>query len=132
MKQAKTFIAYIIILYACLFLIDYLKATIFLQYHHALLVKLKTIVLIVYGVLIMRITLLRSLFKFFLYCYGMLWGGYFLVKLISSIHYINSPTQSSIIENYFFYTQIETPLPFIIFWFVFYAYFKRKDTVMLV
>jgi hypothetical protein len=131
MKPGKVFF-YFAIFYACLLLLDWLKATIFLVHFHSAILKLKEIILVGGGLLLMKITLpSKKAFTAFALIYSILLVIYYLLKVL--IHYAphgTAETISNILNQYLLYTELMTPLPFIIYWIVVKVYEEQNKKVI--
>jgi hypothetical protein len=126
MKPVRV-ILYFLVFYICLLILDWLKGIIFPIYHHGLFVRIKTVTLIVGGILIMRYTLSKKVFNKFAAIYIILWLIYFLLELF--VHY-GPGIMSELLIQYLFYTQLMTPLPFIIYWIVATAYEEQSKKAL--
>lgn len=106
-----------ILFYGCLFLIDWLKATVFAVQYHDFFAWFKTFFLVGGGITIMFLSLPKPLFKTFLAVYLSMWFIYFVLKkMLAYTHLFSSEKQALLADQYVHFTQILTPLPFIIFW----------------
>lgn len=119
MKSVKGFVLSMLALYLCLFFLDYLKAKVFPVENHALLIWIKTFLMVGGGILIMKMTLQKNVFKTFLIIYAILWVVYYLMKWIAK--FPDQPTEFSFSANkamlfYLNVTQLLTPFPFFFFW----------------
>lgn len=120
MKSVKSFIIYITVLYLCLLLIDWLKATYFAVNYHSFFIWFKTLFLVTGGIAIMYITLQRSFFKTFLIIYLPCWFLYFLLKKLLPLNGIQIAGiqfySNELMASFLNFTQLYTPLPFLVFW----------------
>lgn len=117
MKQANLFVFGIIFFYIILFVLDWMKATIFAVEYHSFFVWFKTFFLVAGGTLIMYFTIQKPFFKTFLIVYLSLWFIYFILKkVLPNIGVEDLAFQSRIEVFYQNITQLFTPLPFIVFW----------------
>ena len=120
MKSVKSFIIYITVLYLCLLLIDWLKATYFAVDYHSFFIWFKTLFLVAGGIAIMYMTLEKSFFKTFLIIYLPCWLLYFLLKHflpVNGIQIAGSQFYSNeLMASFLNFTQLYTPLPFLVFW----------------
>ena len=119
MKSVKAFLLLILALYLGLFLFDYLKAYVFPVKNHSLFVWLKTAFLVLGGMLIMKITLEKKVFKTFITIYASLWVIYYIIKWIAKLPVSMPESMFSANKTMLFYlnvTQLLTPFPFFFFW----------------
>ncbi len=117
MKQANLFVVIIIFFYSVLFVLDWMKATIFAVEYHSFFVWFKTFFLVAGGTLIMYFTIQKPIFKTFLIVYLSLWLIYFFLKKVLPHSGIEDLAFQGKIESFYQnITQLFTPLPFIIFW----------------
>ncbi len=122
MKSVKVFIALMLALYICFFALDLLKSTVFLADRYLFLIRYQTLFLIVSGILIMKLTLQKQSFHFFIVLYAGVWLIYFFVKLYTvaasgDLAY-TILQRNSILAGFLVYTQLLTPFPFLVFWFL--------------
>ena len=120
MKSVKVFLLLMLALYIALFGLDYLKSHIFpiTHHYHSLLIWIKTFVMVVAGVLIMKYTLEKKIFQTFIYIYLSLWAIYYIIKWATKF---TEPTEAFFSSNkimllYLSVTQLLTPFPFFFFW----------------
>lgn len=120
MKSVKAFLLLMLALYIILFFLDYLKSYVFPIGHHShyFIVWLKTFLMVVAGVFIMKITLENKIFKTFILIYSSLWVIYYLLKWITKFAGPAEDTFSSnkVMLLYLSITQLLTPFPFFFFW----------------
>ncbi len=117
MKQVNLFVVIIIFFYSILFVLDWMKATIFAVEYHSFFVWFKTFFLVAGGTLIMYFTIQKPFFKTFLIVYLSLWFVYFMLKKVLPLSGIEDLAFQGKIESFYQnITQLFTPLPFIIFW----------------
>lgn len=120
MKSVKVFLLLMLALYIALFGLDYLKSHVFPIPHpyHSLLIWLKTFVMVVAGVWVMKFTLEKKIFQTFIYIYLSLWVIYYIIKWVTKF---TEPTEELFSSNkvmllYLSVTQLLTPFPFFFFW----------------
>ena len=120
MKPVRTFVILLLAFYACLLLLDFLKATVFLVNYHSSFTWFKTFFLVGGGIVIMYITLEKSFFKTFLVIYLSGWFVYFILKKFlpyTGVEQLNEQLGGNKVMAFFLnLTQLYTPLPFILFW----------------
>ncbi len=120
MKSAKMFLLCMLILYIGLFFFDYLKAVVFPDKNHALVIWLKTFFLVSAGVIIMKMTLEKKVFKNFIAIYLSLWLIYYAIKIIAKLPIDHSKettfSANKVMLFYLNITQLLTPFPFFFFW----------------
>ena len=120
MKSVKVFLSLMLALYIALFGLDYLKSHVFPASHpyHSMLIWLKTFVMVVAGVWVMKFTLEKKIFQTFIYIYLSLWVIYYIIKWVTKF---TEPTEALFSSNkimllYLSVTQLLTPFPFFFFW----------------
>lgn len=133
MKSAKVFLLFMLVLYAILFALDWAKATAFLQQHHAVLIQIRTISLVAGGVAVMKLTLQKAPFQLFSILYLFLWIVYFVLKylitpIIPFVVQMPLPATIDTTKLYVKYTQLFTPFPFLIFWFIKSVFLFNQQT----
>lgn len=127
MKPVSVFL-YFAGLYILLFFLDWLKATVFLTHYHNLILQLKTLALVLGGVAIMWYTLPRNVFTKFIIVYSILWVIYIILKIaIHKTESYSEGTTNNILSYYLYYTQLISPLPFILYWLVARVYQANEE-----
>lgn len=133
MKSVRVFLLLMVILQFCLFGLDWYKTTVAVGTFHSFLIWFQTFFLIISGWLIMKLTLQKQPFQLFTFVYGILWTFYFLLKYLilklifiitGSSAYLISVQTSQPLVIYLKYSQLLTPLPFLIFWLLYQVYLK--------
>lgn len=135
MKSTKTFFISMILLIVLYFIFDYLKSTYFLHNHHGLFVKLKTISMVVGGIVAIYISFEINIFKLFLKIYAVVLGIYFLLRFLTFLKYKVSILANIPFETYSFLyyekLQIFSINPFVIFscvyWLITKVLMKQKN-----
>ena len=82
------------------------------------------------GLAIMKFMLAQNDFKTFCLLYGMMWGGFIIIKLITFVIPVINVMHHKIVtmqiaKLYLFSTFLNTPIPFILYW----VYLKSFNTV---
>ncbi|UEG49899.1 hypothetical protein LK994_00240 [Ferruginibacter lapsinanis] len=114
------------------FVLDWLKATYFLHKYHALFVIIRTVFLPITGIVVMKYSVTGKMFRIFLLVYLLLWGGYFLSKLIilglGHFHLATISPEAAInfTRDYLVFTKLLTPFPFIFFWMVDRIFYQQQ------
>ena len=130
MKPVKLFVVLLVVFYACLLLIDVLKATVFVVNYHSFFTWFKTFFLVGGGILIMYFTVEKSFFKTFLVIYLSTWFAYFLLKKFlpyTGVEQLKEQLGGNKVMAFFLnVTQLYTPLPFILFWLI-HRVFKVQE-----
>ncbi len=137
MKSAKSFFVLIVSLYACVLIFDFLKANVLPSNQYPFIVRLQTLFLIVSGVIIIRFSVSKKAFHYFIILYAAIWLTYFLLKLVvfAMANIQNQTFESNAFIPFFLKTtQLLTPLPFIVFWLlnrVYLSNFKANEEAVV-
>src|ERR1700761_9183890 len=127
MKSPKAFFLCMAVLVVCILLFGWIRDTWFHAQYISPIARIKTIFIVIFGTVTMKLTLTDKAFKLFLITYIFLWVLYFGLKFMAS-HNIASFSYSA----FSFYEQLvplASPLPFIFFWVinrVFYIAEKKE------
>ena len=131
-KAVKVFILYIIFLLACSFIFNLFDISSDFQNIPKSLYKVRPIIIptIIGGIIALKYLVPLKSFKVFLIVYFCLWIVRYVVLFaannLGEISLFNRTYRFDlIIANYYkTASRLETPLPFVIFWFIFYFYTK--------
>ena len=129
-KAVKIFIIYIIALLLCSLIFNRLGISSDFHNISGLIYQVNPIIIptIIGGIIALKFTVPNKPLKIFLIVYFSLWALRYLILFtadtIGKVHLFNRTFQFDlIIANYYkTASRLETPLPFIIFWFIYYFY----------
>lgn len=131
-KAVKVFIAYAIFLLLCSFILAKLNINSDLRESQNTMFHFQPIMFptVIGGLIALWLTVPPKIFKGFILAYLGLWAFRILILYIASkigeVHFINRVYKFNLIVKNYYKTasRLDTPLPFIIFWFIYYFYTK--------
>jgi hypothetical protein len=126
MKPAKVFFLLIVVLTLVIIFLDWVRNYYFPGQVISPIARIKTIVIIVAGIIIMKLTFTSNGFKLFLVIYLGLWLIYWVLNFMF-VHKISLGFVNEVWPFYQDTIPLESPLPFIFFWFVDRMFLLEKD-----
>ena len=129
-KGVKAFVIYILSLVICSFIFSWFNISSDFHNISGSLYQVKPIMIptIIGGIIALKYTIPAKAFKIFLIVYFTLWALRFLVLFVAAnigdVHLFEKTFHLDlIIANYYkTASRLETPLPFVLFWFIYYFY----------
>jgi hypothetical protein len=125
MKSIKTFFLLILSLTICIVFLNWARNHYFPGQTLSPIARIITIVVILGGIIIMKLTFTDNGFKLFLVLYLSLWLVYWILNFLVA-HNIYSGRSVELFSFYKGLIPLTTPLPFIFFWFVDRLFFTEK------
>lgn len=116
MKTTKVFIIYLLCFILCLIALEYARDHFYAGQVNAPLIRIRTLVIIIGSIVIMKLTFTAKGFKLFILVYTSLWLIYF--SLLLSSKFIHANQLIRLLDWYKDITFLSTPLPLIFFWIV--------------
>ncbi len=127
MKSAKFFFILILTLTICIIFLDWVRNYYYPNQEISPIARIKTLVTVIAGITIMKLTFTGEGFKLFLVIYLIL----LLIYWILNFMVVHKICVNQFTEMLAFYKDIfllQSPLPFIFFWFVDRMFFVKKTT----
>jgi hypothetical protein len=134
MKSVKAFLLLMCAQYAGVFMFAWLKSTVFVADRYLFLIRYQSLFVIITGILIMKLTLQKQAFIFFIVLYTITWVIYFILKFYLIVGG-GEPANNMLpldpaLGAYLTFTQLLTPFPFLVFWLlnrVYRLHFSGKE-----
>ena len=127
MKSAKAFFLLILTLTICIIFLDWVRNYYYPNQEISPIARIKTLVTIVAGITIMKLTFTGEGFKLFLVIYLILLLIYWMLNFMV-VHKICVNQFNEILTFYKDIFLLQSPLPFIFFLFVDRMFFVKKTT----
>jgi hypothetical protein len=136
-KAVKVFILYIVFLLVCSLIFNWFNISSDFHNISGSLYRIKPIIIptIIGGIIALKYTVPPKSLKIFLIIYFALWVVRYLVLFaadnLGEVHVFNRTFRLDlIIANYYkTASRLETPLPFVIFWFIYYFYTRIEKSI---
>ncbi len=136
-KAVKVFILYIVFLLVCSLIFNWFNISSDFHNISGSLYRIRPIIIptIIGGIIALKYTVPPKSLKIFLIIYFALWVVRYLVLFaadnLGEVHVFNRTFRLDlIIANYYkTASRLETPLPFVIFWFIYYFYTRIEKSI---
>jgi hypothetical protein len=136
-KAVKIFILYIVFLLVCSLIFNWFNISSDFHNISGSVYRIRPIIIptIVGGIIALKYTVPPKSLKIFLIVYFSLWVIRYIILFtadnLGEIHLFNRTFRFDlIIANYYkTASRLETPLPFVIFWFIYYFYTKIEKSI---
>ena len=123
MKSAKFFFLLICLLLIGILSIDWIRNVYFPGEVISPMARIRTIFVIVAGIIIMKISVTKKGFQLFSISYVLLWLIYYILDYLN----LHSTHFRDALQFYQQLIPLESPLPFIFFWFVDRLFFLKEQ-----
>lgn len=117
MRSAKYFFLLMLALVIGILFFDWVRNTYFPGDLISPVARIKTIFIIIFGAAIMKFSTTQKGFKLFIIFYLGLWAIYYVMNFLA-LHVAGVEKGGQIMSFYKDHVQLETPLPFVFFWFI--------------
>ncbi len=136
-KAVKVFILYIIFLLVCSLIFSLFNISSDFHNISGSIYRVKPIIIptIIGGIIALNYTVPKKFLKIFLIIYFSLWALRYLVLFaadnVGEVYLFNRTFRFDIIIANYYKTasRLETPLPFVIFWFIYYFYTRMEKSI---
>ena len=135
-KAVKVFVLYIILLLVCSLVFNLFNISSDFQNISGSIYRIRLIIIptIIGGIIALNYTVPKKPLKIFIIVYFSLWILRYLILFaadnIGEVHLFNRTFQVDVIIANYYKTasRLETPLPFVIFWFIYYFYTRMEKS----
>jgi len=124
MKPVKFFFL-MLALVICILIFDWVRNNYFPGSAVSPVARIRTIFIIVAGIAIMKFSTTSKGFKLFVISYLGLWATYYILNFAAN-HTIHRENIAEAVSYYMGLVQLETPLPFVFFWFIDRLFFAES------
>ncbi len=137
-RAIKVFGIYLLFLIICSLIFNWLNISSDSYNVGASIYRVRPIMLptVIGGIIALKYTVPQKQLKIFLIVYFFLWLFRYLILFaadnLGEVHFFNKTFRFDLIISNYYKTasRLETPLPFIIFWFIYYFYTSFEKSVM--